>query len=274
MHAKKSFGQNFLFGTHYPQRIVNSVAPQPDETIIEIGPGHGALTDLLVASQARIIAIELDRDLIPDLTAGFADASNFQLIAADALTVNFSELIKPATTARVVANLPYYISTAIMQRLIEQRTCISEMTLMLQREVVERITAQPGGREYGYLSALVQFYCTAKKLFDVPAGAFRPMPKVNSSVMRLTVREKPAAEISDEKYFVALISSLFAQRRKTILNNLRAARGRLHLGDDESITQALEKSALDGRRRGETLSLQEMAQLGENLLQNSRLQRG
>lgn len=270
MHAKKSLGQNFLVGDHYPKRIVASVAPKPDETILEIGPGHGALTEFLIASGARVIAIELDRDLIPKLREKFSTAENFQLVEADALKVKISEIIKPAATVRVVANLPYYISTAILQHLLTQRTSITEMTLMLQSEVVTRITATPGGRDYGYLSALVQFYCEAHKLFDVPAGAFRPIPKVTSSMMRLRVREKPAAEVSDEKYFVALISSLFAQRRKTISNNLRAARGRLHLGDDESIADALAAAELDGRRRGETLSLQEMAQLAENLQKISK----
>ncbi len=271
MHAKKSLGQNFLVGDHYPKQIVSSVAPQPAETILEIGPGRGALTEFLIASGAQIIAIELDRDLIPDLKIRFGSAPNFRLVEADALKVKIAEIIKPATSVRVVANLPYYISTAILQHLISQRTSVTDMTLMLQSEVVTRITATPGGRDYGYLSALVQFYCEAYKLFDVPAGAFRPIPKVTSSMMRLRVRETPAAQVSDEKYFVALISSLFAQRRKTISNNLRAARGRLHLGDDESIGHALEAAALDGRRRGETLSLQEMAQLGESLRKISNL---
>ena len=269
MHAKKSLGQNFLVGDHYPKRIVASVAPKPEETILEIGPGYAALTELLVASGAQVVAIELDRDLVPDLKIRFAAAENFRLVEADALRVKISEVIKPATKARVVANLPYYISTAILQHLLTERTCISDMTLMLQSEVVTRITATPGGRDYGYLSALVQFYCEAHKLFDVPPGAFRPIPKVTSSMMRLIVREKPAAEVSDEKYFIALISSLFAQRRKNISNNLRAARGRLQLGDDESISEAITAAALDGRRRGETLTLQEMANLGENLLKIS-----
>src|SRR5205085_8689555 len=137
--------------------------------------------------------------------------------------------IEPATSARVVANLPYYVSTPILQRLIEQRRCLREMTLMLQREVAERITAHPGGKEYGYLSALVQFFCEAERLFDVPPGAFRPVPKVYSSVIRLRVRPQPAALVRDEGFFLELLKALFAQRRKTILNNLRAARDRLGL---------------------------------------------
>jgi 16S rRNA (adenine1518-N6/adenine1519-N6)-dimethyltransferase len=265
MHAKKSLGQNFLVGTHYPKRIVAAVAPQPNETILEIGPGHGALTELLIATHANVIAIELDRHLIPELTAQFVDTPNFRLIEADALEVNFSELIQPATSARVVANLPYYISTAILQRLIAHRASITEMTLMLQREVVERIVAQPGGKEYGYLAALVQFFCEAKKLFDVPPGAFRPVPKVTSSIVRLRVRETPVALVRDEALFIELLKALFAQRRKTIWNNLRAAKDQFKK-DEVQFRAALETAQIDPQRRAETLSLEETASLANQLL--------
>ena len=264
MHAKKSLGQNFLVGTHYPERILASVAPQSSETIIEIGPGHGALTELLIATQANIIAVELDRDLIPELQARFGSAPNFRLIEGDALAVNFGELLQPATAARVVANLPYYISTAILQRLIEQRAHIREMTLMLQREVVERIVARPGGKEYGYLAALVQFFCETKKLFDVPPGAFRPIPKVTSSIVQLRVREQTVAAVADEPFFLALLSSIFAQRRKTLWNNLRAAKGKFNL-DDLQLRAALTAANIDAQRRAETLTLEETAQLSNQL---------
>lgn len=264
MYAKKSLGQNFLVGSHYPQRIVTTVAPQPQETIIEIGPGHGALTGLLLATNANVVAIELDHDLVPALTAQFAAHPNFRLVEADALEVNFCDLIQPATSARVVANLPYYISTAILQRLLEQRACLREMTLMLQREVVERIVAKPGGKEYGYLAALVQFFCVAKKLFDVPPGAFRPVPKVTSSVVRLQVRETPAAEVADEAFFIELLKTIFAQRRKTLWNNLRAAKGKFKL-DDLQLRVALETAQIDGQRRAETLTLEETARLSNQL---------
>ena len=265
MQAKKSLGQNFLVGSHYPNRIVAAVAPQPNETIIEIGPGHGALTELLVATEANIVAIELDKELLPALSAGFATQPNFRLVAADALQVNFCELIQPATTARVVANLPYYISTPILQRLIEYRSCIREMTLMLQREVVERITAKPGGKDYGYFSALVQFYCEPQKLFDVPPGAFRPIPKVHSSIVRLRLRATPAVAVSDEAFFIKLLKALFAQRRKTIWNNLRAAKGQFHWLDDAKLAAALEATTINPQRRAETLSLEETARLAGQL---------
>ena len=260
MRAKRSLGQNFLVGSRYPQRIVDSVSPQPGETIIEIGPGHGALTGLLVESSARVIAVELDRELVQRLSERFAAKENFRLIEADALAVDFCELIAPASGGRVVANLPYYISTAILQRLIEQRRCLREMTLMLQREVVERIAADPGGKEYGFLSVLAQFYCEVEKLFDVPPGAFRPAPKVWSSVIRLRARDRVAA-VDDESLFVELTKVLFAQRRKTILNNLRAGWSRLGLADGSRISQLLSLSNLDPQCRAETLSIEEIARL-------------
>ncbi len=269
MRAKRSLGQNFLVGSHYPQRIVQSISPQAHETLIEIGPGRGALTELLVESGARVIAIELDRDLIPQLSQRFAGAANFNLIEADALKVDFCSLIAPAETARVVANLPYYVSTPILRRLIEQRRCLREMTLMLQREVVERISAAPGGKEYGYLSVLAQFYCQTEKLFDVPPGAFRPPPKVYSSVIRLQVRPHPAAPVDDERLFLELIKTLFSQRRKTILNNLRAGCGRLGLEGETTAKDILSVAGIDPGRRAETLSIEEIARLSNAIAQTN-----
>jgi 16S rRNA (adenine1518-N6/adenine1519-N6)-dimethyltransferase len=265
MRAKRSLGQNFLVGSHYPQRIVDSVAPQPGETIIEIGPGYGALTDLLVKRGVRVIAIEIDKALIQTLLERFADTPNLNLIEADALTSDFCSLISPAASARVVANLPYYVSTPVLQKLIGYRHCLTEMTLMLQREVVERITAHPGGKEYGYLSVLVQFYCKTAKLFDVPPGAFRPSPKVYSSVVRLHLRPQPAVAVDDQSGFFELTKVLFGQRRKTIFNNLRAGCERLKLVNEMEIDRALTISSLDPRRRAETLSLEEIARLANYL---------
>lgn len=261
MHAKRRLGQNFLIHSHHVERIVAAVRPQAGETIMEIGPGHGALTELLVESGARVVAIEIDKDLIPMLTSGFSARDNFKLIEADAMKTDFCEAIAPAQSARVVANLPYYISTPILQRLIEHRRCISEMTLMLQREVVERIAAAPGGKEYGYLSVLVQLYCEAEKLFDVPPGAFRPVPKVVSSVMRLRVRPQTAVDVENENLLLELAKTLFAQRRKTILNNLKAGRGRLAMTNPEQPGQAIAAAGLDPKRRAETLTLAELARM-------------
>jgi 16S rRNA (adenine1518-N6/adenine1519-N6)-dimethyltransferase len=270
MRAKRKLGQNFLTGSHYPDRIIRAVAPQSGETIIEIGPGQGVLTERLLQAGAQVTAIELDRELIPPLTARFSESDNFHLLEADALAVDFCALIAPARSARVVANLPYNVATPILQRLIAQRSCLSEMTLMFQREVVERIIAQPGGKECGYLSILTQFYCEVEKLFDVPPGAFRPAPKVWSSVVRLKVRTEPVAVASDETFFLNTVSALFAQRRKTVLNNLRAAQTRLKLRGESEIAMSLARAEIDPQRRAETLEIREAARLAEELWQSSR----
>jgi 16S rRNA (adenine1518-N6/adenine1519-N6)-dimethyltransferase len=274
MRAKRSLGQNFLAGSHYPRRIIDSVTPRAGETIVEIGPGRGALTGLLLESGARVIAIELDPELIPGLSRMFSGRENFRLVEADALKIDYCGLIAPVADARVVANLPYYISTPILQRLIEHRRCLSEMTLMLQREVVERITAPPGGKEYGFLSVFTQFYCEAEKLFDVPPGAFRPAPQVHSSALRLRLRARPAAPVDDEDLMIELTKTLFAQRRKTILNNLRAGRNRLgrdrsDLIDESEIISLLSSSGLEPKRRAETLSVEEIARLA-NAIEDRR----
>ncbi len=247
--AKKSLGQNFLIDQNYVGKIISAVHPQPNETIMEIGPGRGALTKYLLESGANILAIELDPDLIPILRKEFRDYQNFQLIEEDALNVDFNQIpnSKSEIRKKLVANLPYYISTAILQRLIEQREQFSELTLMLQREVVDRITAKPGNKERGFLTVLVEAFCEPEKLFDVPPTAFRPAPKVWSSVVRLRVKEN--SEIENVNSFKELISKGFAQKRKTILNNLK-----LLFPDAVEILQICQ---IEPIRRAETLSLEE-----------------
>ncbi|HUQ30945.1 MAG TPA: 16S rRNA (adenine(1518)-N(6)/adenine(1519)-N(6))-dimethyltransferase RsmA [Pyrinomonadaceae bacterium] len=268
---KKRFGQNFLADERVIERIVREVSPCEGETIIEIGPGRGALTARLLESKARLFAIEFDRDLIPLLKEKFAARANFDLIEGDALNVNLCEAIAPsAHRARVVANLPYYISTAILQRLIEQRECLTEMVLMLQREVVERIIAPPASSERGFLSVLVEAYCEAEPLFDVPPTAFHPAPKVWSTVVRLRVREQNVMEGIDAKLLWQVVGAGFAQRRKTIFNNLRSAPGRLRLLIDEmgGAESVLASAEIEARRRAETLSLEEWAKLARSLTRN------
>ena len=265
--AKRRFGQNFLADERIIERIVSEVSPRDDETIIEIGPGRGALTSRLVEGAGRLIAIEFDRDLIPLLQEKFGARANFILNEADALTVDLCAMVAPATRARVVANLPYYISTAILQRLIEQRACLTEMILMLQREVVERITAPPATSERGFLSVLAQAYCETETLFDVAPTAFRPVPKVWSTVVRLRVRPQTAVKVSDEKLFWRIVSAGFAQRRKTIFNNLRSATGDLLARIEQAggAEAALASAGIEAKRRAETLTLEEWASLARTL---------
>ncbi|MCA1621915.1 MAG: 16S rRNA (adenine(1518)-N(6)/adenine(1519)-N(6))-dimethyltransferase RsmA [Acidobacteria bacterium] len=264
--AKKSLGQNFLVDETYAQRVVGALAPRGGETVVEIGPGRGALTGLLLESGARVVAVEFDRDLAALLRQRFGGRDNFKLVEADALGVDFCLAVEPASSARVVANLPYNISTAILQRLVAQRRCVTEMVLMLQREVVERIAAPPGSHERGYLTVLVEAFFDAAPLFDVPPGAFRPVPKVWSTVARLRVREG-AAEVFDEEFFHRVVSAGFAQKRKTILNNLRAAPEELRALSERAggPDALLESAGIDPRRRAEALKLAEWAALANAL---------
>jgi 16S rRNA (adenine1518-N6/adenine1519-N6)-dimethyltransferase len=259
----KRFGQNFLTDQRIINRIIQALEPREDETILEIGPGRGALTAPLLAKTGYLVAVEFDRNLVPLLTAKFSGEENFKLVQSDALVTDICDVIRPATNARIVANLPYNIATAILQRLIEQRRCLSEMILMLQKEVVERLTAGPGSGQRGYLSVFVQAYCETEKLFDVAPGSFRPAPKVWSSVVRLRLRPQFAAGVNDEKLLWQVVSAGFAQRRKTILNNLRNASPPLaesiksHGGASIVLCQA----GVDLQRRAETLSFEEWARI-------------
>ena len=266
-HPSKRLGQNFLNDSRIIDRIVQALNPKSDETIIEIGPGRGALTAQLVENAGAVVAIEFDRNLLAGLLERFGSSPNFKLVQSDALITDFCSEIRPANQARLVANLPYNISTAILQRLIEQRRCLTEMVLMLQREVVERITAPAGSTDRGYLSVVVETYCETERLFDVAPGAFRPIPKVWSSVIRLKVRPRIAAVVKDEALLWQVVSAGFAQRRKTILNNLRSAPPRLQdlikLQGGASIV--LCQAEVDLRRRAETLTVEEWARISRAL---------
>lgn len=266
---KKKFGQHFLHDENVIARILRFV-PE-GETIIEIGAGRGALTAHLLERTRRLVAVEYDRELIPILRGRFGANENFALIERDALDVDYGSIVAPDTSARVVANLPYNVGTAILQRLIEQRALLSEMVLMLQREVVERITApasEPGrkgnsGGERGYLSVFVEAHCEAENLFDVPPGAFTPPPKVWSSVVRLRPRPKIGVDVADEAFLWQIVSAGFAQRRKTIYNNLRGApqlAARIG-GDDANVAELLRRAEVEAGRRAETLTLEEWGRI-------------
>jgi 16S rRNA (adenine1518-N6/adenine1519-N6)-dimethyltransferase len=263
----KRFGQNFLTDQSVANRIVSALDPKSDETIIEIGPGKGALTQQLVAQAGKIIAYELDRRLLPYLEERFSSVANFKVIQSDALKADFCAGIAPAKTARLVANLPYNISTAILQRLIEQRGCLTELVVMLQREVVERMTAPAGSSERGYLSVLIEAYCDTEKLFDVAPRAFRPVPKVWSSVVRLKFREQLAVAVKDEKMLWDVVSAGFSQRRKTILNNLRNAPARLSelIKQHGGASIVLCRAEVDLQRRAESLRLEEWRRIAQAL---------
>ena len=265
--AKKRLGQNFLADGRVAARIVEALGPRSDETVVEIGPGHGALTARLLEAAGRVVAVEFDRDLLPELGARFGARPNFTLVAGDALAVDYCALVAPAAQARVVANLPYNIATAILQRLLAARLCLTELVLMLQREVVARLVAPPGTPERGYLSVLIEAYCEREVLFDVAPGAFRPAPKVWSTVVRLRLREHAPVAAAGETLLWQLVSAGFAQRRKTLYNNLRQAPAPLRAQIDArgGADALLAAAALDPRRRAETLTLAEWVRLARLL---------
>ena len=272
--AKKSLGQNFLTDNRVARNIIDAVSPRSTDIVIEIGPGTGALTRMLAEQAGYVAAVEIDARLADELRR-LVTADNLSVLTADALTVDWVNLITSVKTtvksrnrdaeprARIVANLPYYISTPIIERLLSLGREVFDMTLMLQKEVADRITTGPGGRDYGYLSVMVQYYCIASKCFEVPPSAFSPAPKVQSAVIKLTVRERPAVEVADKVRFFAFVRASFAQRRKTILNNLKAASSILEFSTP--LETALEAASIAPLRRAETLSLEEFALLAGQL---------
>lgn len=283
MKAKKSLGQNFLVDSNVAGRILRNVAPANDEIVIEVGPGHGALTKLLVEQVGHLIAIELDHELIPELQTNFAQPQ-VTIIEADILETNIAQLIEQTLTnhshlqvrARVVANLPYYISTAVISHFLAAREYLRDLTVMLQREVAERIASLPGGRDYGMLSVIAQLYCETKILFHVKPGCFRPVPKVDSSILQLTVREQPLAPVSNEELLTRVVQAAFSQRRKTIANSLKAnvqviAHAFAEPIDNrllaDNIGEILNLANIAGERRAETLTSAEFAHLSNQFFQ-------
>jgi 16S rRNA (adenine1518-N6/adenine1519-N6)-dimethyltransferase len=255
--AKRSLGQNFLTDPNYIQKIIEAVEPKSGDLIVEIGPGRGALTEHLVESGATVIAIELDHELSRSLADHFGNNEKVKVLERDVLEVEFSQLTE-RNGLKLVANLPYYISTAIVQRLARQRTFFSELFLMLQWEVVDRITAEPGNSERGYLTILVEASFDIERLFEVPPSAFRPVPKVQSAVVRLAPKGR---NDFDNDEFRAVVSTAFVQKRKTILNNLK--------GRYPNANAALDVAGIDASRRAETLSLDEWSELYRSLTEIS-----
>ncbi len=257
IRAKKSLGQNFLKDPHYLNRIVDAARVGPDDQVLEIGPGLGHLTAVLAQRAGKVLAVEVDDRLIPHLQKEFEGLKNVELVHADALEYDYRAL---DGHWKVVANLPYYISTPIIQKLIEHRKKFVSFTLMLQKEVAERIAAPPGGKEYGYLSVLVQFYTVPRIVFKVPPGAFTPRPEVDSIVITLAVREQPAVQVRDERFFMRVVKAAFSQRRKTLRNALK----QLEV-PAERMAAVQEGTGIDLGRRAETLSVEEFGKLADFL---------
>jgi 16S rRNA (adenine1518-N6/adenine1519-N6)-dimethyltransferase len=251
-HApRKRFGQNFLADPHYVARIVAAVDPRPGERVVEIGPGLAALTGGLIARAGHIDAIEIDRDLAARLSGRF-DARELSLHVGDALDFDFGAL---GGDLRVVGNLPYNISSPLLFHLAAHAAHLKDVTVMLQKEVVDRMTASPGSAEYGRLTVMLQATFAIERLFVVPPGAFRPAPKVDSAVARLVPLRERAPAIADRALFARLVAAAFAQRRKTLRNALAS------FGDAD----ALRAAGIDPGARGETLSVGDFVRLADAL---------
>ena len=249
--ARKRFGQNFLHDQQVVNRIISRFDPQNGQRIVEIGPGLGALTWPLLEQVDFLDAVELDRDLVARLEADPRANGRLHIHQHDALKFEFSTLVSPPDKLRVIGNLPYNISTPLLFHLLEFAPYIQDMMFMLQKEVVQRITADPGGKNYGRLSVMLQSQCKLEKILDVHPGSFSPPPKVDSAVVQLTPHMMPVVDIPDRESYARIVKASFAQRRKTLRNNLKG------LLIESEITAA----GIDPSARAETLSLEDFAAL-------------
>lgn len=265
---KKSFGQNFLTDTNILQKIVDTAEIDDQVNVIEIGPGIGALTEFLAERAAQVMAFEIDHRLVPILADTLRDFDNVTVVNEDILKVNLAQHIQnfknPDLPIKVVANLPYYITTPILMHLIESGIPFSEFVVMMQKEVADRISAQPNTKAYGSLSIAVQYYMTAKVAFIVPRTVFVPAPNVDSAILKMVRRPEPAVAVEDESFFFKVSKASFTHRRKTLWNNLTGYFGKTEEVKDK-LTKALDQAGLSPSVRGEALSLTEFASLADAL---------
>ena len=256
----KSLGQNFLIDETILTDIVEGAEVQKDDLIIEIGPGVGSLTVKLLEKAKKVVSIELDSDLIPILQAELGDEPNFELIHNDALKIDFKEIIGEEKSVKLVANLPYYVTTPIILRLLKEEYEFKSLTIMIQKEVAERINASPNCKEYGALSLLVQYYCDTEIIRVVSPASFIPRPKVSSMVIKLKKLDEPRVKAKDLDLMFSIIRNSFNMRRKTLWNGVKF----LGLPKD-SLEEAFRKAEIDTKRRGETLTLEEFARLSDEI---------
>ncbi len=264
----KSLGQNFLSDKNIIDAIIEGSEIGAEDLVIEIGPGMGVLTAAAAECASRVVAVEIDRHLIPILTETLENYDNVEIINADVMKTDLSEVVEKYRTlgkVRIIGNLPYYITTPIVMKLLEERVPADSITIMMQKEVADRIKASPGSKTYGALSVAVGFYCTVRHIANAPKEVFVPRPKVDSTVIRLDVRQERPVDLVDEKLFFETIKKGFGQRRKTLLNSLTGIRGM----SKESIAAVLADCGIDSRRRAETLSMSEFADLANEIAQRA-----
>lgn len=257
-HARKRFGQHFLHDPAVLQRIISAIHPRADQHLVEIGPGQGAMTEFLLADCGKLDVIELDRELVPLLERQFGEDPRFHLHQGDALKFPFCDLLQAEESGRklrVTGNLPYNISTPLMFHLMEHRHCIEDMHFMLQKEVVQRIVAQPGDKHYGRLGIMLSYYCQSESLMTIGPGAFNPPPKVDSAIVCLVPYATPPVKVDDVRLLGHVVTQAFSQRRKTLRNSLKK------LLDSTEISQL----DINPTERPEQLSLGEFSRLANYL---------
>ncbi|WP_407272213.1 16S rRNA (adenine(1518)-N(6)/adenine(1519)-N(6))-dimethyltransferase RsmA [Radiobacillus sp. PE A8.2] len=260
---KKSLGQNFLIDVNTLKKILNFAGIDKESNAIEIGPGMGALTEQLAIHANKVVAFEIDGRLVPILKETLGSYDNVEIIHQDILKADIRQVIATqfdtTTPIKVVANLPYYITTPILMKLLMDRLPVASFTVMIQKEVAERMAANPNTKSYGSLSIAVQYYTQAKVVMTVPKTVFMPQPNVDSSVLHLELRDKPPVDVKNEEFFFEFVQGCFAQRRKTLRNNLARFLGEKM--NKEEIEAVLIESGIDGTRRGESLAMEEFAVL-------------
>ena len=265
---QKKFGQNFLIDTHVLDKIIRAADIGKEDMVLEIGPGIGTMTQYLAEAAAKVIAVEIDKNLIPILSDTLSGYENVQIINEDVLKLDIQRLVEEENAGRpikVVANLPYYITTPIIMGLFESHVPLHSVTVMVQKEVADRMQTGPGNKDYGALSLAVQYYAEPYIVANVPPNCFMPRPKVGSAVIRLTRHEKPPVEVEDERLLFDIIRASFNQRRKTLANGLNNS-DRLDI-PKEAITEAIQQLGKGPSVRGETLTLEEFAKLSNSLWQ-------
>ncbi len=265
-HFQKKFGQNFLIDPHVLEKIIASAGIGREDFVLEIGPGIGTMTQYLCEHAGQVMAVEIDKNLIPILEETLQEYQNVSIVNQDILKMDLKEIAEKENDGKrikVVANLPYYITTPIIMELFESRMPLESVTVMVQKEVADRMQAEPGTKEYGALSLAVQYYAEAEIVANVPPNSFLPRPKVGSAVIRLTCHKENPVQVKDERFLFRIIRASFNQRRKTLQNGL--ANDPSLSVSKEQVAEALESMGLSATIRGERLSLQEFAALS-NLL--------
>jgi 16S rRNA (adenine1518-N6/adenine1519-N6)-dimethyltransferase len=265
---RKRLGQSFLMEQNIIRNIFAIAQVTKNDIVVEIGAGLGVLTEELAQNAAKLIAIEIDDKLVEVLKDTLFKYNNVQIYSGDILKFNFGAIDRDGEQKiKVIGNVPYNISSPVLFHLLSFRKIIDSFVLMLQKEVIQRLVAPPGGKDYGVPSVILQMFATVDKVLDVPAGCFYPRPKVASSVMKGFFLKRPLVELADEDFFIRLVRDAFAQRRKMLINNLK--KSKLLVGfSDVDLKEALDAAGIDGQRRGETLSVEEFGYLS-NILKES-----